>query len=67
MSVSSHLLEGTFDRGVGVIYSARVGAAAGVERAAAEGRGTAGQTQLGPAGRSAAQHTDHSAGGSDTG
>lgn len=60
-------LEGAFDRGVGVVYCTRVGAAAGVELSAAEGRSTADQTQLSPAGQSAAQHTHHNTGGSDTG
>lgn len=43
--------EGTLDRGVGVVYGARVGAEAGVELSAAEGRSAADQTQLGPAGQ----------------
>lgn len=43
--------EGTLDRGVGVVYGARVGAEAGVELSAAEGRSAADQTQHGPAGQ----------------
>lgn len=59
--------EGTLDRGVGVVHGARVGVAAGVELSAAEGHSAADQTQLGPAGQSAVQHTRHNTGGADTG